>query len=81
MSKIVIDSFTEAHRLHLEMLDKAYEQIRAVAANVEIINVDWPVYKELLEDFNDLQVEIFQLKEVWVSSCRLKEESEAVQDE
>jgi hypothetical protein len=65
--------FVEAHQLYLDELDKAYDELKFYASDPDVLNEDWPKYKQAKERFSALLGDILLFKSVWYEVRELKD--------
>lgn len=67
-----LDSFAKALELYIERLDRAYQEIRAIAADPLFLNTEHKRYTEATKLFNETIKDIFQLKGIWYEAKKLE---------
>lgn len=66
LDKSVETAFGEAHKQLLSRLDAQYQQLRNIHLDHYYTNSAASDFKDCLERFSAIQVEIFELKSAWV---------------
>lgn len=74
-------SYGGTYLLYVRRLDEAYDELKSYIIDPDVLNTDWPKYKEAREKFDALLGDIFLFKSVWYEARELEDEFKAVQDD